>query len=153
MITEFIKNLLIKNVAEKRPPDFIIGDPKDPYMLRWWVIPRNKWFNIYLHKFLHSDDDRAEHSHPWISLSYLLDNPYTEWMKGIPYIRKAGSIIFRWTGNIFHRIELHNGPCWTLFITGPRYKEWHFACPHGLVHWKDFTRADQPGEVGPGCDG
>ena len=79
MFNEFLKNWLKKNVSDKRPPDFIIGDPKDPYMLRWWVIPRNKWFNIYLHLFLHSDEDRAEHTHPWISISCLLDKPYREW--------------------------------------------------------------------------
>jgi hypothetical protein len=41
-------------------------------MRRWWVIPRNKFFNIYLHHFLHSDDDRALHDHPWWNVSILL---------------------------------------------------------------------------------
>ena len=36
-----------------RKPDFVIGGHDDPYMLRWWIIPRNRFFNIYLHKFLH----------------------------------------------------------------------------------------------------
>ena len=40
-----------------RQPDFVVGKPEDPYLLRWWVIPRNKRFNVYLHKFLRSDDD------------------------------------------------------------------------------------------------
>lgn len=35
-------------VAARRAPDFIIGGKDTPYMLRWWIIPRNKWFNIYL---------------------------------------------------------------------------------------------------------
>lgn len=35
----------------RRKPDFVIGDPANPYLLRWYVIPRNKVFNIYLHKF------------------------------------------------------------------------------------------------------
>lgn len=47
-----------EKIAQSRNPDFIIGGA-DPYMLRWWVIPRNKVFNIYLHRFLRSDDDRA----------------------------------------------------------------------------------------------
>ena len=47
-------------------------------MRRWWVIPRNKWFNVYLHHFLRSDDDRALHDQPWWNLSILLDGEYTE---------------------------------------------------------------------------
>ncbi len=43
-----------------RKPDFTVigqGTEEVPYLQRWWVIPRNRWFNIYLHKFQHSDDD------------------------------------------------------------------------------------------------
>ena len=42
-----------------RDPDFVIGRPGKPYLLRWWVIQRNRWFNIYLHQILENDDDRA----------------------------------------------------------------------------------------------
>lgn len=50
-------------------PDRIIGDH---YLERYYVIPRNRWFSVYLHKFLGSDDDRACHDHPWASVSFLL---------------------------------------------------------------------------------
>ena len=52
-------------IATKRHPDFIVGGKDNPYLLRWFVIPRNPVFNIYLHRFLRSDDDRALHDHPW----------------------------------------------------------------------------------------
>lgn len=39
-------------------PHFYIGGIAKPYLLRWFLIPRNPWFNIYLHKFLCDDDDR-----------------------------------------------------------------------------------------------
>ncbi len=42
-----------------RKPDFIIGGPENPYLLRWYLIPQNRFFNVYLHKILRSDDDRA----------------------------------------------------------------------------------------------
>jgi len=32
-------------------PHQIIGDGS-PYMLRWFVIPKNRWLNVYVHKFL-----------------------------------------------------------------------------------------------------
>lgn len=62
-----------------RKPDFYVGGKTNPYMLRWWVIPRNKWFNIYLHKFLRDDEDRAAHNHPWVSWSFILKGSYTEY--------------------------------------------------------------------------
>lgn len=42
-------------------PHFVIGSGESPYLLRWFLIPRNTKLNIYLHKFLQSDDDRALH--------------------------------------------------------------------------------------------
>lgn len=42
-------------------PHFVIGNADNPYMLRWFILPRNRLFNIYLHKFLRDDDDRALH--------------------------------------------------------------------------------------------
>lgn len=146
----------------RRPPDFIIGGADDPYIRRWWVIPRNRFFNVYLHQFLRSDDDRALHDHPWANCSILLRGFYNEYLGDpSPRLRVAGDIVFRRSGRIAHRIELlHDNtgvapgeaPCWTLFITGPRYREWGFHCPRGWVHWKLFTAADDIGQVGKGCD-
>ena len=65
-------------IANKREPDYIIGQSNNPYMQRWWIIPRNRFFNIYLHKIIRSDDDRALHCHPFDSLSILLYNKYIE---------------------------------------------------------------------------
>lgn len=62
----------------RRAPDFVIGGAERPYLLRWFVIPRNKVFNVYLHQFLRSDDDRALHDHPWVNLSILLRGGYIE---------------------------------------------------------------------------
>jgi hypothetical protein len=142
-----------------RAPDFVIGGAEDPYLLRWWVIPRNPVFNVYLHCFKRSDDDRALHDHPWLfNLSWLLRNRYREWVLGtsVPggpreYIdRKQGAVKFRW-GAAPHRVELTDGDCWTLFITGPRVREWGFLCARGWVHWRDFTAASDKGAIGKGC--
>lgn len=126
-------------------PDFIIGGKDDPYMLRWWVIPRNKWFNVYLHKILRDDDDRALHDHPSDNCSVILRGRYLEVCQAARYIRTAGTITRRkaeWP----HRLELIDGqPCWTLFITGPRRREWGFHTANGWVHWKDFTDPNDRG--------
>ena len=50
-------------------PSKVIGED---YLSRWHIIPRNRFFNIYLHRFTGSDDDRALHCHPWASVSIKL---------------------------------------------------------------------------------
>jgi len=140
-------------LAVPRPPDFLIGESDHPYLRRWWVIPRNRWFNVYLHHFCRSDDDRALHTHPWVNLSILLRGRYREHLEGgrVRELR-AGQWCFRRSGNIAHRVELTHGPCWTLFVTGPVYQEWGFLCPKGFVHWKDFVSVREGGNSrGQGC--
>lgn len=65
----------------RRAPDFVItkaGMEDRPYLKRWWIIPRNGVFNIYLHQILRSDDDRALHDHPWWNASIILKGGYVE---------------------------------------------------------------------------
>lgn len=138
----------------RRPPDKVIGGPDNPYLRRWYVIPRNRWCNVYLHQFLRSDDDRALHDHPWINCSILLRGDYIEHTPSGRFARLAGDVIFR-RATAAHRIELvkHlSATVWTLFLTGPLVREWGFWCPQGWVHWKAFTAADDPGLIGKGCD-
>ena len=52
-----------------------------------------------------------------------------------------------------HRLKLMN-PGWpaeTLFITGPRVREWGFACPKGWVPWQEFVAPSDKGQIGRGC--
>lgn len=152
--------------ARNRNPDFVIGGPARPYLRRHWLIPRNRFFNCYVHEFLRSDDDRALHDHPWLfNASWLLEGEYVEHTireGGIEVRtrRQAGDWKFRW-GPAPHRVELIGLrgldmpmlPCWTVFITGPVVRQWGFHCPErGWVHWKAFTAASDPGSVGKGCD-
>ena len=178
----------------KRAPDFIIGPVENPYLFRWYLIPKNRFFNIYLHKFLRSDDDRALHDHPWWSIGMILEGEYMEhvpdlrpgWHRGKTcwdenrwtrkIHRKAYQPVFR-SSKAIHRVELflheyvfgepgpHHTipglpvhlvgpvPVWTLFITGPKVREWGFWCPKGFRPWKEFVSLRDGGnEVGKGCD-
>lgn len=136
-----------------RQPDKIIGGKDDPYLLRWYIIPRNRFFNIYLHRFLHSDDDRALHDHPWFNVSFVLRGIFLEHRNGRADVRKAGDLIFR-TGRTAHRIELfrRSGDVWTLFITGPMYRSWGFHCPQGWIPWERFVDEQDSGAIGKGCN-
>lgn len=167
----------MRNATEKalgRCPDFVIGDQNNPYLLRWWIIPRNPFFNIYLHKFCKSDDDRALHDHPWIfNISILIKGEYREHVldrKGRvkSKIRKRFRPVFRW-GRAPHRVELLKDfsdcwypdellnpperPVWTIFITGAKVRQWGFYCPQGWRHWREFVSIRDGGNsTGAGCD-
>lgn len=140
-------------------PDFVIGPHDDPYMHRWYVIPKNRFFNIYLHEFWRSDEPRALHDHPWWSLSVLLRGYLYDVTEDDVCLYEWGSIKFRFA-NEAHRIVFGSafyppsrGRTISLFITGPRIREWGFLCPKGWVHWKDFTsNTDGNSKAGRGCD-
>lgn len=142
---------------ERRLPDFVIGGLADPYMLRWWLIPRNRFFNIYLHEVIRSDDDRALHDHPWPNCSILIHGRYAEHTIAAGGIhrrapREAGELKLRGPRSA-HRLELIGEErCVTIFITGPRVRHWGFHCPRsGWVHWKQFTAPGDYGSIGRGC--
>lgn len=139
-----------------RPPDFIIGGKDNPYILRWWVIPRNRFFNVYLHHILRSDDDRALHDHPWLNVSIVLKGGYEEVTPAGARWHGPGSIVFR-RAVARHRLVLpvRGGGiryCWSLFITGPRIRNWGFHCPQGWVPWQTFVSKTDRGSVGRGCE-
>ncbi len=138
--------------ADATQADFVI---EDNYLSRWFLVKnigrgiyggrlrantiKTKFMNIYLHCVHKSDDDRALHDHPWFNISIILKGTYREVYHDKHKIRKAGDIIFRFP-NTAHRLEVVSGPVWSLFITGPKVREWGFRCSSGFVHWKDFHK-------------
>ncbi len=149
-----------------RKPDVILNKPDGSiYLRRWWVIPRNRFgFNVYLHHFLSSDEDRALHDHPWWNMSILLSGSYLEHMpenidnwiqhknrKEIVKKRYPLIPIYRNEKSI-HKIELiNNKPIWTLFITGPIVREWGFWCNSFWRHHNEFLDKTNSTK-GKGCD-
>jgi len=124
------------------------------YLLRWHLIPRNKFFNIYLHKFIGDDDDRALHDHPWASFSIRLKGDLREHLHmgddGAAYVLLASRFTYR-PAMYAHRLSLiDNKPAWTLFITGPRKREWGFHCKNGWQHWSTMTTPE--GKTIGGCE-
>lgn len=152
--------------GQRRAPDFVIQNNQGVYLRRWWLLPRNPIFNLYLHQIVGSDDDRALHCHPWFNVSVILRGHYLERLprnqsqdNGFDYVRgfyydvsrEAGQLAFR-LGHHRHRLILPaNGECWTLFVTGPTYRRWGFYCRHGWMHWAKFVDARDKGRVGAGC--
>lgn len=129
-------------------PHMVIGDDSDPYLLRWYVIPRNPFVNMYVHKFLRDDDDRGLHDHPWWFVSIILHGGYIEETETADWKMKLRcrsalfdikspwrhrSIAYR-PATWRHRVVLPHTPtggrvpCWTLIITGRRTRVWGFWC-------------------------
>lgn len=145
-----------KRLLSGKPHFVIYNSDGKPQLLRWWLIPRNGWFNIYLHHTLCSDDDRALHDHPWDSVSFLVAGQLSEvYDKGqgqkyrrLPFLRP----VFR-GAETAHRLMTHNPHAlpWTVFVTFRKRREWGFLCPKGWTRWQDFVKPDDPGKP-KGCE-
>ena len=156
----------------RRSPDVVIQNATGPYLERWYVLPRSarrtdqndssyrtvtgNLIGFYIHRFLQSDEEHAPHDHPRHNASLVLDRGYWEHIKGRRVWRPPGSIVIR-RASTPHRIELetssglprYNQEAISLFITGPRIREWGFHCPKGWVMWKDFyAKTPRGGENG-----
>lgn len=137
-----------RDVMASREPDFVIGDN---YLRRWWLVPRNDGCNVYLHEINKSDDDRALHDHPWANTSMLLFGSYIEHTPDGSFTRVAGDVVTR-EAEAAHRLEVNPGDAAiSLFITGPKVRDWGFHCPNGWVLWSDFVDDRDKGQVGKGC--
>lgn len=134
-------------------PHFTIGDDQ---LDRWYLIPRNRWVNVYLHRTKKSDDGRALHDHPWRSVSFLIAGDLFEeyfpdpvWVgKPTHLIVRHGRKIPKWLpvyrrASAAHRLVQPNPerPAWTIFITGPKLRKWGFWCTDGeFAKWVAFSR-------------
>ncbi|HLL28608.1 MAG TPA: hypothetical protein VKT73_13270 [Xanthobacteraceae bacterium] len=127
-----------------------------------WHILKTRFGGVYVHLFHHDDDDRAIHDHPWSSISLLLQgtqreiyaapgsDPKDALQHSFRTLRE-GAITVR-PASFAHRIELTSFKAMTLFIVGPKTREWGFWCPKGFRHWIEYCKPDAMGEIGRGCE-
>lgn len=152
-----------------RCADVVIPSEAHPYMYRWQ--PMREYFahsndlqhinalaklialpfkpvNVYIHRFVRSDDDLALHDHPWPWASLVLQGSYDEHVPinrpdpAGPTFRQhraRDSYMICQDGASPHRVELSETQPLTLFITGAKYREWGFHCNTGWRHHKNFT--------------
>lgn len=104
----------------------------EPYLTRHYLFGADREFgNIYLHHFHASDQGLEFHSHPFAwSFGLILVGGYIEERLALDgtvtsKIVKPGSINYI-TNKIFHRVDLIEEDCWTLFFAGPRTQDWGF---------------------------
>lgn len=131
------------------------------YLRRWWLLPKNRWFNVYLHHFKGPDQGAFLHDHPYDNVSIILRGSYVEerfiysepavvslyrlsphkvdfsqWDKAAK-VHEAGAVIARSAASP-HTIKriLSDGGVWTLFVTGPAVRVWGFYTNEGWKPWR-----------------
>lgn len=123
-------------------PAKIIGTD---YLTRWYVIPRNRLFNVYLHHVVGNDPDENLHDHPWLfNISVVLRGEIFEEMTARSRILRSGSFTSR-LGRSPHRLLLRSDDSLTLFITGPKVRRWGFYTDKGWVDSKDYLHPEGDG--------
>lgn len=98
-----------------------LGRADCPYAERW-VLDLGA-FSIRLHHFLHSDDDRAFHDHPWWFVTLVLRGSYIDRSPAGDDVLRAGSVRYR---PALHRHTVVTEGVWTVLVTGPQERVWGF---------------------------
>lgn len=108
---------------------FIVIESKwnGPYMVRYKIF-RCRWFKIFLHHILRSDEDPELHDHPWDFISLILWEGYHEVLQGrtgatIRRVR-CGAVV-RHRAADAHRLILDR-PAWTLVGVTGKKRTWGF---------------------------
>ena len=130
MIDRFIRRVIRSKLGVP------VGPPDNPLMTRFYVIPKNPIFNIYLHH-IHRSDEGDLHDHRAANISVILRGRYYEQrfsvrpVEGRAYPRLKVMVIerlcprFRWAGTP-HRLILLHGEVWSLFVKFPHTRNWGF---------------------------
>ena len=124
-------------------PHQLIGAAGRPYLLRWFLIPPNRWCNIYWHRFVGSDEP-VPHNHPWPFMSIVLRGSYIEvGSDGRPARRRAGHLGLRRAEHrhyvVLETVDGSVRPCTTIIVTGRRSRPWGFWCAEDqFVPWHEF---------------
>lgn len=150
-----------------RRPDEVIGAHE---MLRWWLLPQNRLFNVYLHRHT-GVDPRYLHDHPCDNLSIRLAGELIEFTPmgfggmstsyPVPFVRgPEGRVCYfdgdepkvvravlgriRWRrAEDAHRLEIgSSGVAWTLWVRFPNRRRWGYYEPRG---WRPAVTFRQPG--------
>lgn len=128
--------------VQARPPVKVIGDN---YLSRWHILPKNRLFNVYLHHVRGDDPDMNLHDHPWLfNFSIVLRGDIEETLPGGMRLLQRGSITARMS-RAPHRLALRSPDSLTLFITGPKIRDWGFYTDSGWVPSSQYLRADGNG--------
>jgi hypothetical protein len=93
------------------------------YVRRWYL--ETPFFTVRLHHWLHSDDTRHFHDHPWWFITMVLKGSYVDLSPEKNELMIPGRIRFR-PANHRHSVKVGSGGAWTILLTGPKVRRWGF---------------------------
>lgn len=166
-VTEHDRELASQYIGSLyREPDLIIAPAgHGEYIFRWWLVPHNKEANVYFHIQTASDPERPLHDHPWDNTSVILAGGYDEITQHVYgtgakarlssvekdgfmggqhiHSRRPGQTIHR-IASTAHRLILptHIPYSMSLFMTGPKVRDWGFWTDDGWVSYETVTRTE-----------
>jgi hypothetical protein len=114
------------------------------YRLDRYHVHESKPWNVRYHHIRTSDPSDL-HDHPWDYVTTLLAGAYLEVTEDGAQLYRAPRTLVRQAEDA-HRLELPEGPVWSLLVTGPVRRPWGFYTDRGWVHWREHGR--DPVEVG-----
>lgn len=135
-------------------PDIVLAPDGRPYLNRWHLAYDNAKGNQFFHIQVASDPERPLHDHPWENRSLILCGGYDELWDEHPWFGeewneepanrlpkllhvRAGDEVGR-AATVAHRLILPADIPYTMtiFVTGPKVREWGFWYPDGWHHNK-----------------
>ena len=148
------------------------GLGKAPYLSRYYLLgkprmadgscpfdrfgnpyPNAIWpggWGLYIHRFHRSDIDRETHSHPWDwAASFIIAGGYSEERRNeFDQVTRRDVEPFSFNflrSTDFHRVDLIENDCWTLFLVGPKSKSWGFWDRETKMYtpWREFLDRNQ----------
>jgi hypothetical protein len=93
------------------------------YVRRWRA--ETPFGSVRLHHWLHSDDTRYKHDHPWWFFTVVIKGGYTDLTDDRTDHLKVGSFRFR-SAKHKHSVWVDDGGAWSILITGPKVRQWGF---------------------------
>jgi len=146
------------NLLERNGRHRIIMDRSGtvPYMHRYYLIFKDKMtddepsrklpFNAFIHHIVKSDEDGL-HDHPWWYFTLILKGGYWEETPKGTFWRGPGHFRLSRPTSL-HKLTLPCPPnkqtkptAWTLFIRGPKVRDWGFLDSAGKwVYWETHLK-------------
>jgi hypothetical protein len=157
LFNEFMPIAMIVRESNIAPDEVI----EDDFIKRWWLAKIAKQqgdayaplpdhtretadYNLYLHCMTGSDKN-VLHDHPWANTSLILEGKVADHTPIGVHYRGPGDMAYRRAEEL-HRLEVLEGPVWSLFLTGRKIREWGFQLPNG--RWAPWATVTQLGADG-----
>ena len=169
ILSNLMRSIMIKVATKIRTPNVIFDhEGNEPYLSRYYLlrgpkskdgshpfdkfgrpkdnIIRTEGWSLVFHNFHKGDSTSMLHNHGWTwGLSFVLAGGYIE-------EKLVGNKVTRRTikpftfnfirPNEFHRVDLLEQDAWTLFLRGPRLKEWFYKdrITHEVLNWDKHVK-------------